>query len=184
VETGVTLMQTDKGLDTGPIVAQARCTIQPDDTAETLTQRLAHLGADLLIETLPRWLSDQIVPRPQPQAGVTLAPRLRKQDGRIDWSQSAVHIDRMIRAYTPWPGSYTVHRGRSLKILRAQPLHEWRGSLPPGQVLSLPDKRIAVATGQGALVLDHIQLAGKRAMPADAFCCGDRDFVGARLGEL
>jgi len=181
-ETGITLMRTDVGLDTGPILAQARCPVRPDDTTETLTPRLALLGANLLTETLPRWLSGQVVPRPQPDEGITYAPRLKKTDGRIDWQQPADHIERMVRAYTPWPGTHTIFGEQSLKILRARALCDWQGAEPPGRVLALGDKQIAVVTGQGALALQEIQLAGKRAMSPDAFCRGYGDFVGSTLG--
>ncbi|MBC8444532.1 MAG: methionyl-tRNA formyltransferase, partial [Chloroflexi bacterium] len=100
-ESGVTLMQTEEGLDTGPILAQVRCAVRADDTVESLGERLSHLGAELLTEVLPHWLSGLITPRPQPTEGVTLAPRLRKEDGLIDWQQPAAHIERMVRAYTP-----------------------------------------------------------------------------------
>lgn len=182
-ETGVTLMQMDEGLDTGPILAQVRCPILPDDTTETLTPRLARLGADLLIETLPRWLSGEIVPRAQPEQGITLAPRLAKEDGHVDWRQPAAHIERMVRAYTPWPGTYTTFRGRLLKIHAASALPAWRGTGQPGDVILLPGEKVAVVTGQGALVLHELQLAGKHAVPAGAFIRGYRDFVGANLDD-
>jgi len=197
-ETGVTLMQTDPGLDTGPIVAQARCAIGRDDTTASLTPRLAQLGADLLIETLPHWLGGEIEPQPQPQEGVTYAPRLSKDDGRIDWERSADDIERMTRAYTPWPGAYTTYQDRPLRILRARALPAWRGEDPPGTVLAhlngpppaslAPQsgpgrpREVAVATGQGALVLLEIQLSGKRAMPVEVFCRGQPAFVGSTLG--
>ena len=182
-ETGVTLMRMDECLDTGPVLAQARCAIHPDDTAETLTRRLARLGADLLIETLPRWLVGTIIPQPQPQEGVTLAGRLTKEDGLIDWSQPAATIERMTRAYDPWPGTYTHFQGQLLRVLRVQVLPEWSGTELPGTVISLPQGRVAVATGKGAVALEEIQLAGKRALPPGPFCCGCNDFVGARLGD-
>jgi methionyl-tRNA formyltransferase len=182
-ETGITLMQTEEGLDTGPIVASARCAIQPQDTTESLTRRLADLGAELVTKTLPGWLTGQIVPQPQPKEGITYAPRILKDDGRIDWRRSAVHIERMVRAYTPWPGASTSYDGRSLKIHRARPLPDWRGDGVPGQVFALPDNRVAVATGQGALELHEIQLAGKRALATEAFCCGYHGFVGSVLGR-
>lgn len=181
-ETGVTLMRTDEGLDTGPILAQVRCPLRPDDTTANLTPRLAQLGADLLVDTLPRLLSGQIAPRPQPEGGVTIAPRLTKADGRIDWRQPAVHIERMVRAYSPWPGAYTNHRGQQLKILRARPFPDWQGTEAPGKVVSLAGQRLAVVAGEGAILLDEIQLAGKRPMSPDAFCRGCSDFVGAVLG--
>jgi methionyl-tRNA formyltransferase len=181
-ETGVTLMQTDPGLDTGPIVAQVRCPIHADDTADSLTERLAQVGADLLVETLPRWLAGQIVPRPQSQQGVTYAERLTKADGRIDWSSPADHIERMLRAYTPWPGAYTDYQGQMLRLLRASVLPEWKGAAHPGTVLALPEDRIAVASGQGALVLHELQLAGKKAMPIEVFVRGQHDLIGSLLG--
>lgn len=180
-ETGVTLMQTDAGLDTGPIVAQVHCAIQDDDTTETLTGRLAVLGARMLIETLPDWIAGKIAPRPQPTEGVTLSSRLTKQDARIDWQQPALHIERMVRAYTPWPGAFTTYRGQPLKVLQAQALPDWRGDEPLGTVISLSSETVAVATGQGALILCEIQLAGKRAQEPAVFCCGYQDFVGAVL---
>jgi len=181
-ETGVTLMQTEEGLDTGPIVAQVRTAIRPDDTTATLTPRLAQLGAELLIGTLPRWLAGEIIPRPQPEYGITYSGRIRKQDGQIDWRQPASAIERMTRAYDPWPGAFTTFRGQPFKVMRAAALPTWRDDLPPGTVFELPESRLAVATGEGALVLVEVQMAGRRAMAADAFCRGCRDFVGATLG--
>lgn len=181
-ETGVTLMLTDVGLDTGPIIAQVSCRIRPDDTSATLTPRLANMGADLLIETLPRLIAGQVVPLPQPKDGVTYAPRLKKADGRVEWQQPAAHIERMVRAFTPWPGTHTTFRGQALRIVRARTAPHWQGKEPPGRVLALPDGCAAVATGRGALVLDEVQLAGRKAMAFDAFCRGCQDFVGSTLG--
>jgi methionyl-tRNA formyltransferase len=181
-ETGVTLMQTDPGVDTGPIVAQVRCPIRADDTTDTLTERLAQQGAELLIETLPRWLAGEIEPRPQPAQGVTYAPRLAKDDGRIDWTLPAEQIARMLRAYTPWPGTYTAYQGQRLRLLDAVALSGVSFDAPPGTVLALAGGQIAVATGQGALVLHELQLAGKKAQPIEVFVRGQRAFVGAVLG--
>jgi methionyl-tRNA formyltransferase len=181
-ETGVTLMQTDEGLDTGPIVAQVRCPIRPDDTTAGLTPRLAQLGADLLSATLPRWLAGEIEPQPQPEAGVTIAPRLSKRDGRIDWRRPAVQIERMTRAYTPWPGTYTTYKGQRLLVLRARALPEWRGTGEPGQVIALAAEQIAVVTGKGALRLLEIQQAGRNAMSPQAFVRGHGDLTGSTLG--
>jgi methionyl-tRNA formyltransferase len=175
-------MQTDRGLDTGPIVTQTHCTIGSNDTTETLTPRLAQLGADLIIETLPGWLAGEIEPHPQPEQGVTYAPPLTKDNGHIDWHQPAAHIARMTRAYTPWPGTFTSYKGTRLRILRAHALPKWHGGEPPGAVFTQPDGQVAVSTAQGALILDEIQLAGRKAMPALAFSRGQRAFVGSRLG--
>lgn len=181
-ETGVTLMRTDEGLDTGPILSQERIPIRPDDTTASLTGRLAQLGADMLARTLPRWLAGEITPRPQPEEGVTLAPRIVKEDGRIDWTRSAGSIERMVRAYTPWPGTYTTYRGQMFKIHRAQALPDRPPSHPPGQILAA-EEHILVATGQGVLVLQLVQLAGKPAVPAADFARGQRGLVGTRLGH-
>jgi methionyl-tRNA formyltransferase len=180
-ETGITLMCMDEGMDTGPILAQSRCAIRPDDTTETLARRLARLGADLLATTLPRWLAGEIDPRPQSQEGVTLCRRLHKEDGLVDWRQSAVAIERMIRAYTPWPGVHTTYRGQKLDILRACALLAWPEKELPGRVVARGTE-VAVVTGQGVLLLQEIRLAGKRPMSPDAFCRGQRDFLGSNLG--
>jgi len=177
-ETGVTIMLMDEGMDTGPILAQRSIPIAPDDTRATLTEKLAHLGADLLLETLPRWLGGEIKPQPQDDALASYAPLLKREDGEIDWARPAVVIERMVRAYTPWPGTYTHWRGRRLKVLRARPLHKPEGEA--GRVIETPEG-VAVGTGQGALLLEEVQLASKRAMLADDFVRGQRDFIGAHL---
>jgi methionyl-tRNA formyltransferase len=178
--TGVTIMRMDAGLDTGPILAQQEEPIQPDDTRADLEKRLAQLGAALLVETLPAYLAGDLVPRPQPKEGVTYAGQLCKEDGLLDWSRSAVELDRQVRAFTPWPGAFTSWRGRRLKVLRAVVLSTWRGNAPPGTVVALADGA-AVATGEGALRLEEVQLAGKRSMDIKAFLCGQRDCVGSQL---
>lgn len=179
--TGVTIMKMDVGLDTGPILSQRKTPIYPDDTYATLASRLSQIGADLLIETLPAYLTGELVPQPQPEEGVTYAPQLRKEDGQIDWHKSAVELDRHVRAVTPWPGAFTTLRGKRFKILQATPLPDWRGDAPPGTVVALEDGG-AVATGKGALRLEMVQLAGKRPMDIEAFLCGQRECVGTCLG--
>jgi len=179
--TGVTVMRMDAGLDTGPILAQREEPIHPDDTSVTLGERLARLGADLLVETLPAYLAGNLAPQPQPEEGITRAAQLRKNDGLLDWSLPALELDRRVRAFTPWPGTFTTWRGRRLKILRAAPLPGWRGDAPPGTVITLADG-YAVATGNGALRLGKVQLAGKRPMDITPFLCGQHDCVGSRLG--
>lgn len=180
--TGVTIMRMDKGLDTGPILAQQEGPIRPDDTRATLKGRLAQLGAKLLVETLPAYLAGTLLPRPQPEEGITYAGQLRKEDGLLDWSRPAVELDRQMRAFTPWPGVFTFWRGRRLKVVWATPLPDWRGDAPPGTVIALADGA-AVATGEGALRLEQVQLAGKRAMDIKVFLCGQQDCAGSRLGD-
>lgn len=179
-ETGITIMMTDEGLDTGPILSQRAISIGPQDTATTLHERLARLGADLLLDTLPRWLSGELKPRPQSETDVTLAPPIDKQDGLIDWSWPAAHIDRQVRAYTPWPSAYTFWTGRRLVVRGATPLPAQHVSGQPGLVVTIHG-HIAVVTGEGLLRLDQVQLASKKAMSADAFARGHSGFVGSQL---
>lgn len=181
-ETGVTIMRMDEGLDTGPILAQDWTTIEVDDTAETLQARLAELGAQLLVEVLPRYLEGDLQPRPQPDEGVTYAPQLQKTDGEIDWSQPAVQIDRMVRAYTPWPSAYSYWQGLRLKILETIPLPEWTGSEPPGTVF-VDQVSPVVATGDGAVWVTRLQLEGRKPMSANQFLLGQADLIGAVLGK-
>lgn len=182
--TGVTIMQMDAGLDTGPILAQREEPIRPDDTQATLEGRLAQLGAKLLMETLPPYLAGDLSPRPQPEDGVTYAGRLRKKDGWLDWSRPAVELERQVRAFNPWPGAFTTLHGKRLKVLRTVPLPEWRGDAPPGTVVALDGGTcIAIVTGEGALRLEEVQLAGKRSMDIATFLCGQRQCVGVQLGK-
>ncbi len=177
--TGSTIMLMDEGMDTGPILAQATMPIRPDDTAGTLGERLARQGAELLSATLPMWLAGEIEPQPQPEEGVTICRLIRKEHGRIDWTRPAVEIERMVRAYQPWPGAYTFWQGRLLKVLRA---HVAEGDAEPGLVVPW-EEGAAVGTGQGLLVLDEVQLAGRRALPIADFLRGQRAILGVRLGD-
>jgi methionyl-tRNA formyltransferase len=186
-ETGVTIMCTDAGLDTGPILNQRVVAIAPRETAASLHDKLAQLGAELLLETLPRWLSGELTPRPQPPTGATLAKQIRKEDGLIDWERPALEIDRQVRAFTPWPGAYTFWEERRLIIAAAFPQLSFSPSLvagrkayPPGTVVEHNDL-LVVTTGEGLLRLDQVQLAGKREMSGAEFIRGRPDFIGARL---
>jgi len=181
-QTGVTLMLMDEGMDTGPILAQARCEIEPQDTTGSLSVKLAHLGTDLLMGILPRWLDDQIVPQPQDDSLATYCQIITKKDGLIDWSLPAIDLCLRVRAYHPWPGTYTYWRGKLLKILRARPVTIGPSSEEPGRVISVND-RVAVVTGTDALLLEEIQLAGKKALAAQEFIRGQRDFIGSVLGS-
>ena len=182
VVTGVTLMKMDEGMDTGPILAQRAEPIRPDDTTGSLAARLAQKGADLLLEILPLYLSGDLVPRPQPEEGVTYCRPLKKEDGRLDWTRPAVELERRVRAMIPWPGAFTTWEGRLLKILRAAPLADWEGTEPPGTVVPV-EGGAAVVAGEGALALLEVQLAGRKPLPIDAFLRGQRTFLGAVLGS-
>ncbi|HLY31314.1 MAG TPA: methionyl-tRNA formyltransferase, partial [Ktedonobacterales bacterium] len=178
-ETGITIMRMEEGLDTGAILTQRATPIGDDETTGALTLRLATLGADLLIETLPRWLAGAITPTSQDDALATMTRPLRKEDGRLDWRQPAAMLARQIRAVTPWPTAFTTWNGRQLKILQAHPLTELPSTAPEttGACFTFDradpryrqDGPLACVCGEGALTLEVIQLEGKRAMPgADA----------------
>jgi methionyl-tRNA formyltransferase len=178
--TGVTIMQMDEGLDTGPILTQAQSRVRPDDTTESLTARLATLGAAHLAHTLPRWLAGEIEPQPQDEAQATVCSTLRKRDGRIDWRATAKAIERQVRAFHPWPGAFTFWQGTRLRVLRATPVPEWQGDAPPGTVLGVDDG-LQVAAGTGAVRLEEVQPAGRKPMPGEAFARGQR---GIEAGVL
>jgi methionyl-tRNA formyltransferase len=179
--TGITIMRMDEGLDTGPILAQAECPIAPDDTTGSLTDKLAELGAGLLLKTLDDWLGGTVQAQPQDDAQATYCSQLEKEDGLLDWLKPAAYLDRQIRACDPWPGAFTRWQGKRLKVLRARPLPDWQGEGRPGQVVQM-GKAIGVVTGQGALELSEVQLAGKNPMPAAVFARGQRDLVGGLIG--
>jgi len=181
-QTGVTLMLMDEGMDTGPILAQAECKIEPQDTTGSLSVKLAHLGADLLVESLPRWLDGRIAPQPQDDSLATYCRIITKKDGLLDWFLPATALWLRVRAYHPWPGTYTYWRGKLLKILCARPATIGPSSEEPGRVIGLDDG-VAVVTGTDALLLEEIQLAGKKAMAVQDFIRGQRDFIGSVLGS-
>jgi methionyl-tRNA formyltransferase len=183
--TGVTVIQMDKGLDTGPILAQRSVPIEPEETHPELAARLANIGAGLLAETLPSWLRGEIEPVPQDEAGATLTRQLQKEDGRIDWTLPAEELARRVRALQPWPGTYTTWRGRTLKIMRARPMLEIGEPLLPGSVALVTEaegRHMAVWTGAGALELIQVQLEGKPVIEARALLSGYPEIVGSVLG--
>ncbi len=183
-QTGVSIMQMEEGLDTGPVLARRATPIGPQETAGQLSERLAKLGADLLIETLPGWLAGGIASQPQDEAQATMTSLLRKEQGHIDWTQPAEQLDRAVRAYTPWPGAATTWNGQQLKVLRARPLDE-NGGRAPGTCFTLGEgghARLAVACGQGALALEMVQLQGKRAVTGEELLRGYPALASATLG--
>ncbi len=183
-ETGVTIMLMEAGLDTGPILARRAIPIEPRDATRTLTERLALLGADLLSETLPKWARHEMTPRPQPEEGVTVVNMFHKKDGLLDWQRPADELDRRCRAFDPWPGCYTLWRGKTLKLLAVSPQPDWRGETHPGEAMFLVGTgSLAIATGGGTLLVHRLQLEGGRPLSAEEFLRGHPTFVGARLGE-
>lgn len=177
-QTGVTIMQMEAGLDTGPMLRMEALDISAQETGASLHDRLATLGADLLIPTLHDYLAGKITPQTQPEDGVTWAPQIEKENGRIDWTRSAAEIDRQVRAFTPWPGTFTIWSERTLKILGGAPVS---GNAPAGKVIR-HNNTIAVGTGDGLYLLNRVQLAGKQASPIAAFVNGYTDFVESTLG--
>lgn len=166
-ETGVTTMLMDEGMDTGNILLSSKIKISPDETAGSLHERLADLGADLLIKTLNSIETNGLDSIPQEHNQATYAPLLKKEDGQLDWKMPAADLDPFIRGMTPWPGAFTFHKNKRLKIFKAKPIPmEIDG--PPGTVIKgFPDE-LRVATGQGALSLMEIQAAsGKRLLIKD-----------------
>jgi len=172
-ETGVTIMQMDPGLDTGPILAQRAIPIAPDETAGSLSSRLAQLGAELLLDTLPPYLKGEITPQPQDDSQATYAPMLSRADGELDFNQPAEALARRVRAFHPWPGTYTLWQGKRLKILRARA----ENATSPGVgVFTILPGLPAIGTAEGLLVVEEIQPAGKRPMPGEVFIRGARDW--------
>lgn len=181
-ETGITIMKMDAGLDTGPILAQSTTPIGPDDTSETLHDTLSSLGAKLLVETLPLYIAGKIVPKPQDHAAATVARKIVKDDGHIDWTQSARSIHNRVRALVPWPGAFTrtnTDGGRVIKIWRTRT--ETSDTGKPGEILSANDQGVLVRCGDGALRVLELQREGGRRLPAPEFLRGSLLKVGEHL---
>ena len=181
--TGVTTMMIDEGLDTGDILLEREIPIQAEDTTETLSERLSGMGADLMVETLPKLMRAEIRPQPQNHAQATFAPILRKEDGRIDWRLRVEEIGWRVRGLRPWPGAYTSFRSKNLHIWSAAPVI---GQVSPGQepgTLLLDRGTLRVVCGQGTLLEIHeLQLEGRKRLPARDFLNGVRPSRGERLG--
>jgi len=180
-ETGVSTMLIDEGMDTGPVLLTRKEPIQATDTAPELEARLARLGADLLVETLVGLQAGTVSPVPQDAALATYAPLIRKEDGRLEWTEPAAAIERRVRGFHPWPGVVTTVGGRELKVLRAR--LEPDGAGEPGVVTAVDRDGIVVACGDGTrLRLIEVQPESRKPMPAAAFAAGARLAPGARLG--
>ncbi|HAV63025.1 MAG TPA: methionyl-tRNA formyltransferase [Verrucomicrobiales bacterium] len=184
-ETGVTIMQMDAGLDTGPILSQARTPITADDTAAALHDRLATIGARLLIDTIPGYVSGELKPCPQPAEGVSVARKISKEDGRIDWSRPARAIFNQIRGFDPWPGAFTTlplgGQPRLLKLWRARVFENTSGT--PGNVITAGADGVQIGCGSGALLVTELQLEGGRRMPVRDFLIGHPLAVGTAFGQ-
>lgn len=196
-ETGVTIMLLDEKMDHGPIVANVKFQMTNDKiTYPELHNQLAELGAQALIETIPLWVGGKIKPTPQDDSQATYTSILKKEDGRIDWNKEAGYIERQVRALHPWPGTFALFEGKNLKILKASVLS---GTLPkpglgpcpkpglgritPGTVFLTTDKKLAIQCGEDALVVEELQLEGKKPMLAREFLLGHKDFLGIVLSQ-
>jgi methionyl-tRNA formyltransferase len=176
-ETGVTIMQMDEGLDTGPMLLAESAPIEPETTAATLHDQLAALGARLIVRALAGQADGTLVPRPQPAEGVTYAKKLTRDEGRLDWTKPAVELERAVRALSPAPGVWFERGGERIKVLAAT-LAERRADAVPGTVL---DDALTIACGSGALRLSRVQRAGRAAVDAEAFLRGYPLRPGTRL---
>ncbi len=174
-ETGVTIMQMDAGLDTGPILLQRALPISDTDDSVTVLERLATLGAPALLEALSSIESGSVSARAQPSDGATYAKKIEKSEARIDWKRSASQIDRQIRAFRSWPIAETMHRGEQVRVHRARVLdHAAVMPRPPGSILGLTDDLLLVACGEAVLGIAELQRAGRRRMTAREFANGLR----------
>jgi methionyl-tRNA formyltransferase len=171
--TGVTIMKMDAGVDTGAILKQREITIDPQDNTETLSARLAQAGAELLAETLSGYLKGEVLPKTQDDSLATRANMVNKEDGLLDFQWPAVELERRVRAFFPWPGTYFPWAGSSLKVLRA---HVEGGTNASNGQQGIIGKLPAMASADGWLVLDEVQPAGKKPMPGEVFLRGARQW--------
>jgi methionyl-tRNA formyltransferase len=178
-ETGVSIMRMDRGLDTGPVLARQPVTIAEDETAATLHERLAALGAEMIVDALRELAAGRAVFTPQPAEGVTHAPKIGKSEAHIDWRRPGAELARVVRAFDPAPGASTSIAGAPLKVWRARPAH---GEGAPGEVLRADALGVLVACGADALELTELQRAGGRRLAAAEFLQGFPIAPGTRLG--
>jgi methionyl-tRNA formyltransferase len=179
--TGISIMRMDERMDAGPILAQVKTEVYEDDTAATLGDRLARLGAVVLVDTLSRLATGTIEPIPQDETVATYCQPLKKEDADVDWSRSAEEIARACRAQTPWPGCQGYWRGRQVRLFGLSPRPDWRGTDRPGTIVPLPESRVGIATGRGAVEVHQLQLAGRKPLESAEFLRGQPGFVGAVL---
>lgn len=178
--TGVSTMRLDVGLDTGDILQQKEVPVLPDDTSETLGHRLAHIGADLMLKTLSGLEDGAIVPHAQDNSAASLAPILKKEDGRIDFSRTAHETVNRLRGFQPWPGAFTTFRGKNLQVWAATPVSR---KIAQGTVLAERDRAFVGCGNATALELLEVQLEGKKRIAARDFIHGHRIQNGEKLGE-
>ncbi len=175
--TGITIMQMEEGLDTGPILMQQALPIGPEATAASLTEALARLGGELIVKTLDEVRQGQLTPRQQPVEGVTYAPKITREEGRLDWRSSAVELERRVRALDPWPAAFFEYKGEQIRVLAAKVLSE-NTELPSGTII---DGQLSIACGAGVLRPLRLQRPGRVPVEADAFLRGFPIVAGTLL---
>ncbi len=178
--TGVSIMLLDEGMDSGPILARAQVSVADSDTTASLSDKLSLVGAGLLGEVLVGWSRGELKPQPQDDAKATFCQPITKDEGEIDWHLPAVELWRQVRAFYPWPGSYTKWRGKTLKVVEAMPLSP-KTPAKAGEVVALDSGGFGVGAGEGILNILKVQLEGKQALAAADFLRGQRGFIGAVL---
>ena len=182
-QTGVTLMQIDEGMDSGPILATVSTAIAPDEDAATLGSRLSTMGAELLREQLPRYIAGELTPQPQDDAAATMAPILKKEHGRIDWNKPARAVHNQIRGMNPWPGAHTFLGERRIRVHCAVPSTLDPKGAPPGQVIALDPEGILVACAEGTIEILELQESGRKRVDAHAFVAGRGVAVADRFSS-
>jgi methionyl-tRNA formyltransferase len=183
-ETGATIMKMNAGMDTGDIVVCESIPITSQDTAATLHDRLAELGGSLLARSIPGYVAGTTIPVPQPKDGVSYAPKIKKEDGHVDWRQPARVLWNRSRAFTPWPGLFTHLGGEHPRLLKLWEVEVTEVVGPPGRILSVGKSGIVVACGEGGLNLKSLQIEGGRRLAAAEFLAGHQLQPGSNLGEL
>jgi len=178
--SGVSIILLDEGMDSGPVLARAQIPVADTDTTASLGDKLSITGAGLLGEALVGWIRGELSPRPQDEAEATYCKPIAKDEGEINWRLSAIEIWRRVRAFYPWPGSYSRWRGKTLKVIEALPSTA-KTPAKAGEVVALDSGGIGIGTGGGTLAILRVQLEGKQVLSAAEFLRGQRDFIGAVL---
>jgi methionyl-tRNA formyltransferase len=181
--SGVSIIRLDEGMDSGPVLARAQIPIADSDTTASLGEKLSLVGAGLLGEVLVGWVRGEISPQPQDDTKATYCQPIAKEDGEIDWKLPALEIWRRVRAFYPWPGSFSRWRSRTLKIIEAAPLAP-KTKAKVGEVVALDSGGFGIGTGDGILNILKLQLEGKQVLSAAEFLRGQRDFIGAVLPSI
>ncbi len=176
-ETGVTIIKMTMEMDEGPILGVEKVQIKEDETTETLSEKLVGIASELILDIIPNWVNGSITERKQDDSLATYTKIIKKEDGRINWTDSSEKIERMIRAFTPWPGTFTYLNGKILKIINAGVSNQ---KLKPG-VINFVDKKVLVGTGTYALIISKLQIEGKKAMSSNEFINGYNEIDGIKL---